>query len=1366
MQNLEFHVFDVNVNDNSVNEKGDEHTEILLWCMNIKSETTLCRVRNFPVFCKVELPSLVNRYGNIIYWNQDTIQILIHHIKKKLANKEIEEPVSIKYIKGYKLYYYAGGKKYPFLFMSFNTIEHMNIVSRICHYIYMKDFNKLELSFHETDVDIHNKMFSHQDLGICERFFCQGKEILLDDDERISKAGPDNRPLKEYIIDWKTIKKSTNDWFSYPIIMSFDIECYSHNHRAFPQKHYYEDIIFSISITLQTFMKPKTKKDIMIIIGPTKKVDDVEIHYVKNEIEVLKKFCEIVEKEDPDIFIGYNIFGFDYDYMNCRLEDIGMEWPNIGRLENKGCEIIEFNWGSSAYGVQKLRVFNCPGRISVDMYPYIKRDHKLPLYDLSSVGKHFLGEKKFDLKPWEMFAVHQKMAEAIIILEELTGEENYIQGVKKLKINYKQYNKTKVKKILEAIEKNTLIVKYNVQDTLLVMKLFEKLNVWISLIELASIFRVTPMDLFTRGQQKRCIAQLYHIASHNQYVLTKRKNDYIFFNGGYVADPKVGFWPLALCFDFNSLYPSIMIAYNICFSTLLPTLKTINRDSYNFFEIKQEEPRSPKPPSDDNFDYGDFEENDKEDNEEKKEEEKMVHREYQFGFIKPEVKKGLLPSILENLLNNRSRVKKERKIIDKEIEIIDKYILGPYKNNSEIKIEDITDKNAIKIIAKFFKESKNHEKIFKYIEGLNEKFFSLKVNSNILDSRQLGLKVSANSLYGFLGAQVRGKYSLIEASMCITSRGRELIIESGLYFEKNYGAVVVYGDSIPGYEPVLLSNMNGEVFIKRIDKLVDEDDWFPYEGFKVGESNRREKQQANINLCTWCKGEWNYIKRIIRHKTNKYIYRINTYKGLVDVTEDHSLLNEEWEIIKPQDCISRVTRLATSFPEFDKKEIEFEEKIFRFNTKLETARKYYELKTQGINSCIFTVQNKFFLEICDLEHHHEEGNIIRSVELIHEDYNNYVYDIETEKGFYQAGIGEINIKNTDSTMVHVPGLDDFSKIYEVADEMEKDINGHPEIKDKEGIIIKEKKEGIFPKPLNLEFEKAMRALFMKKKHYAYMEYDKDGNIILEKNSDVEKLNVKGILLARRDNCKWVRKIYERVIRNIFDEKPIYETFNIIIDGIIKVINLDFEKDNIIDLNKVVEELAIIKSMGSNYKSRNYPLAIFHELTKEVNRTINPGERFPCVIVEDYKNRDMMGYKMRTNELFLEQWETSGYNYGDKIPDDFKSELGLFPPEEIDSFYYINNALMKPVDKLFEYGYIKEIDKYKILDYQTRFKKRLKPVSVVTPIKMVILLIKDTQEFLKINEIHDVTAVKTIVKDLKALKIWFEEKIKEIDNQDN
>ena len=129
--------------------------------------------------------------------------------------------------------------------------------------------------------------------------------------------------------------------------------------------------------------------------------------------------------------------------------------------------------------------------------------------------------------------------------------------------------------------------------------------------------------------------------------------------------------------------------------------------------------------------------------------------------------------------------------------------------------------------------------------------------------------------------------------------------------------------------------------------------------------------------------------------------------------------------------------------------------------------------------------------------------------------------------------------DTDSTMVHVPSLkDDPTNYWDMAEKMENDINGCPEIKDSDGKIIQKASDGIFPHPLKLAFEKSMRALFMKKKHYAYMSYDKYGNIIKEKNSDRDQLNVKGIVLARRDNCQMIRKTYEKIIRTIFEEGTI------------------------------------------------------------------------------------------------------------------------------------------------------------------------------------------------------------------------------------
>ena len=1472
MVQLEVHSYDIHVNDKAVDRDGDIKTEIQLWCFDHNSQPMLLRVRDFPVFCKVELPTIVDSNGYIIQWSSSLAANIYKDIKKSLERKELDPPVKWDFMYSDKLYYYTGDKKYPFLLMVFNTIEHMYTVSRVCKKLYTRDYGKLELTFCEMDVDIYNKMFSLRHIGTSERFICQGNEITYDDPERISKKGIENRPFKEYEISWKSIQKlpeGSKLWFSYPIICSFDIESYSHRHRAFPQKHYFEDIIFSISLTFQVYMKPESKKDYIIIIGPSDPIEGVITFNVENEMEVIEKFFDLIELEDPDVFIGYNIFGFDYDYINARLVDVACEWRNVGRLLEKGCEMKNMSWNSNAYGYNRLHIFNCPGRISIDMLPYIKRDHKLPMYNLSSVGKHFLGEVKVDLKAHEMFAIHKRMVDMMSVLTQRTNSEDYQAALKAYEKDKSVLTLEEQEQFNKARKDNTLIIDYNVKDSLLVIRLFEKLNVWISLMELSSIVRVTPMDFFTRGQQVRCIAQLYHAASHKNIVLTRREKDFIFFNGGKVEDPKVGFWELVICFDFNSLYPSIMIAYNICFTTLLPTLKGIEKEKFHLFQISQEEPKDAKPPKDDNFDFGEFDE-DFEANANKIVGEK-VHKEYQFGFVKREVKRGLLPEILEGLLGNRKRVKKEMKGINKKLDILDNDVIIPFRSNKDMLVEDMSER-AWDIFSAIFPMAEKKHKLSLYKDLLNKEFFSMKVNSIILDSRQLGLKVSANSLYGFLGAQVKGKYSLIEGSMSVTSRGRELITDASKFYEDNYGATTVYGDSILGDEPLLLKDNNDQIMIKTIGECAN--DWQSYEGFKVNESNRKEKQQAPGNCFVWSQGKWNKVVRFIRHKTVKDIYRVNVHGGTVDVTEDHSLLNEKLEKIKAVDC-HKGDKLAYSYPSFNnrktpsleyllskqtiihdkeaflmgfffgdgscgkykcargykyswylcKQDLELmnlllniclqvyghitsfkiinvikSSKVYRIVPKgnIKSMVKIYErLYTKNREKCIpseiingnyetrlsfwkgyymadgdkknnIRLSNKgklgsaqlFYIAKslnydCSVAIRKDKENIfritcsnklkreinsIKNIYKIKENYHDFVYDIETEDGHFCAGVGGINVKNTDSTMVYVPGLEkEKAKIWEKADEMELAINGCSEKRDEAGNIIREAKKGIFPPPLYLEFEKAMKALFMRKKHYAYMEYDNKGNIIKEKASEKYNLNVKGIPLARRDNCLWLRRTYEKIIRTIFSGASIDKVFDIIIAAILEVIELKFN---------VTEELSIIKGMGSNYKSESFALAIFAELMKSLYRPVNPGDRFPYVIVLDHLKRTKLGQKMRTNELFLEQWESAGLEYGQDVPAEYKNENGLYPPEKIDSYYYIANVLMNPIDKLFEYGYLKIIDKYDDFKYTPQHNKRLKPVSIRTPIKMIVLMIKDHQK--QVAE----EGIECMVPKIKYLSSWF------------
>ena len=92
----------------------------------------------------------------------------------------------------------------------------------------------------------------------------------------------------------------------------------------------------------------------------------------------------------------------------------------------------------------------------------------------------------------------------------------------------------------------------------------------------------------------------------------------------------------------------------------------------------------------------------------------------------------------------------------------------------------------------------------------------------------------------------------------------------------------------------------------------------------------------------------------------------------------------------------------------------------------------------------------------------------------------------------------------------------------------------------------------------------------------------------------------------------------------------------------------------------------------------------------------------------------------------------------------------FPPEEIDSDYYISNVLALPIDKLFNYGYNRVLDKYEEKCYEPEVNKRLKPVSVKTPVKMISLMIKDHKK-----EVLE-KGIRVLLPKIRGLKQWFRE----------
>lgn len=387
--------------------------------------------------------------------------------------------------------------------------------------------------------------------------------------------------------------------YSCPKIMAFDIEVKSEDMNM-PKAYKINNSIEIISIVIY---KDNNFKIYLLHKYPFHllEVSDSAIEILcNNEYELILKFFDAIKKEDPDVITGYNIFGFDFSYICDRLQLILKEIPNVGRGIDNSVNIIKVDWSSSAYGYNKYDKFIINGRLILDMYLYFRR-MKLDKYSLNFVSNTMLGESKIDMPI-------NKMMDAML--------NNNVEVLKD-------------------------VAKYCIRDSQLVIMLFNKVDMWLDVCEMAKVTRCCIEDLYTRGEQVKVVTQCIKECIDRKIVLVPQKytnNNNIWheYEGAYVISPKKGMYKQCALLDFQSLYPSIIIAFNICPSTYVQQHTYYNSDLFYTFEH-------------------------------------MPHK-----FKKQPI--GLLPGMIKNLLEERQSIKKYMKTIQDKSSI--QYIIQNRRQNA------------------------------------------------------------------------------------------------------------------------------------------------------------------------------------------------------------------------------------------------------------------------------------------------------------------------------------------------------------------------------------------------------------------------------------------------------------------------------------------------------------------------------------------------------------------------------------------------------------------------------------------------------------------------------------------------------------
>jgi len=495
-------------------------------------------------------------------------------------------------------------------------------------------------------------------------------------------------------------------------VAGYDIETYSESGN-FPVASNPSDEIIQIGISFRYTDDMLTSyKRFVFVSGTCSPSTDDSVTFVscRNEKHLLEEFMKCVRFENPDIIAGYNTFGFDDSYIadrctyNRLIFNIGRveidDWKNKGGVTYAHTEAKKFELASGTFAVRYLKV---PGRLAIDLLLSVRREQNLDSYKLDNVAAVFLRDKVTKVviiagEKTQKYEIFTKTTRGLFkgnlvrfdVMTNTTnpyrdGEKFYVSEVKpksfivelpantylfdadltademtKLEWCFGKDDTTAQEMFAShrgSADDRAVIAKYCIQDCDLVLTLMAKLDTIVNARGMADVCRVPIQYIFLRGQGIKIFsAVVYQASKRNQIIMTQDglEGDSS-YEGAIVLPPKIGMYldqPIPVL-DFNSLYPSNMIAFNLSPDTLV-YVKTFSSSGK---KIRQEPEILPNTEGYkvDEISYDTFGED------------KTSNGRITCGFIQPNSDPrtvGVLPLTLDILLRKRKETRKLMETID------------------------------------------------------------------------------------------------------------------------------------------------------------------------------------------------------------------------------------------------------------------------------------------------------------------------------------------------------------------------------------------------------------------------------------------------------------------------------------------------------------------------------------------------------------------------------------------------------------------------------------------------------------------------------------------------------------------------------
>ncbi len=619
----------------------------------------------------------------------------------------------------------------------------------------------VKFKLYEANLPPMFRCFHIREISGCAWVETSKYDLITNEDEKESRCDIEIR------VDWRNLNPITKDHNAPFRICSFDIECTSID-GEFPQAKRKGDQVIQIGATYTYIGKSVPYRQYIACLNKTSPVENAIVESCETEQELMLKYLDEINGNDADIITGYNIFFFDEKYMYDRCKEvlkIDVEMAYMSKLKNHKCNFKDTKLASSALGENQLRLWETPGRVHIDLMKDVQKTFSLPCYKLDYVASKFIRGEVLTYKSLgnDQFELYCKAVSDIYVgdyihLEVIKGFVSDEVGEKYLVLDVDSANKKIIVKgddFLAAeldtaklggvinwsqakddvgpkdifkLQKGSpddraIVAKYCIKDCKLVNLLINKLEVVTKNIEMANVCFVPLSYLFIRGQGIKLFSLCMREFRKQKYAFPVLKVDKL-YRCVKCTTEYLNKWECPKCHSKNrEEVESESSSYEGAI-----VFDPVPKVEYEALATKDYASLYPSSILHKNMSHETIVEDQEYDNlpgvkyynaHFKESDGSIQYR----RFAQIDGKFGVIPKILDDLLKARKSIKKQMK----------------------------TESDP-----------------FKY---------------KILDAKQLAVKVTANSLYGQLGAPT-SPVCKRDIAACTTSTGREMLILAKKYDEE------------------------------------------------------------------------------------------------------------------------------------------------------------------------------------------------------------------------------------------------------------------------------------------------------------------------------------------------------------------------------------------------------------------------------------------------------------------------------------------------------------------------------------------------------------------------------------------------------